>query len=154
MQSYREYDIASQWKPLVIISAILCILSLANNFMMLILTPRNMALYYEEMGIYNVEPPNVFRLFLIYSLLSFLLYGSGLLFGILIQKRKKAGLYMYTLYLILRLYLIYNMMVETGADVLGWVSAVLFIFEAIIILKLWFTEDGKLWFSGKSALME
>lgn len=89
MQSYREYEIASQWKPLVIISAILCILSLANNFMMLILTPRNMALYYEEMGIYNVEPPNVFRLFLIYSLLSFLLYGSGLLFGILIQKRKK-----------------------------------------------------------------
>lgn len=90
MQSYREYEIASQWKPLVIISAILCILSLANNFMMLILTPRNMALYYEEMGIYNVEPPNVFRLFLIYSLLSFLLYGSGLLFGILITKKKKS----------------------------------------------------------------
>ena len=61
---------------------------------------------------------------------------------------------MYTLYLMLRLYLIYNMMMETGADILGWVSAVLFIFEAIIILKLWFTEDGKFWFSGKSVLTE
>ena len=46
------------------------------------------------------------------------------------------------------------MMIETGADILGWVSAVLFIFEAIIILKLWFTEDGKFWFSGKSVLTE
>ena len=57
---------------------------------------------------------------------------------------------MYTLYLILRFYLIYNMMMVTGADILGWVSAVLFIFEAIIILKLWFTEDGKLWFSREN----
>ena len=154
MQNYREYEMASRWKLLVIISAVLCILSFISNFMMLILAPRNIALYYEEIGIYNVELPNIFRRFLLYSLINFLLYGSGLLFGILIQKRKKSGLYMYTLYLILRLYLIYNMMMETGADISGWVSAVLFIFEAIIILKLWFSEDGKLWFSGKNVSAE
>ena len=154
MQNYREYEIASQWKPLVIISAILCILSFMENFMMLITAPMRMAAFYEEIGIYNVKIPNMFRVFFIFSLLNFLLYGSGLLFGILIQKRKKVGLYAYTLYLLLRLYLIYNMMMETGADILGWVSAVLFIFEAIIVLKLWFTEDGKLWFSGEKVSAE
>ena len=154
MQNYREYEIASQWKPLVIISAILCILSFLNNLMMLIMVPRNISVFYEEIGLYNTEAPNMFRVFLGFTFLDFLLYGSGLLFGILILKRKKSGLYMYTLYLILRLYLIYNMMMETGADMLGWVSAVLFIFEAIIVIKLWFTEDGKLWFSGKNLSTE
>ena len=150
MKNYREYELASQWKPLMIISAILCILSFLSNIAMLIMSPRSIPVYYEGVGVYDVELPNMFRLFLILSLLNLLLYGSGLLFGILIQKRKKTGLYLYTLYLGLRLYLIYNMMMVTGADVLGWVSAVLFIFEAIIILKLWFTEDGKLWLSGEN----
>lgn len=154
MQNYREYKLSSQWKPLVVISAVLCILSFMQNVMMLIVSFKKMSFYYEEIGVYEVNFFSILKIFLIFSILNLLLYGSGLLFGILIQKRKKSGLYLYTLYLILRLYLIYDMMMETGADILGWVSTVLFIFEAVIIIKLWFSDDGKLWFSGKNLLLE
>lgn len=156
MQNYREYEIQNQWKPLVIISAILCILSFVGNVMMLIMQPKSLPVFYEGVVVYNVELslPSIFRIFIIICLLDLILYGSGLLFGFLIQKKKKYALYAYTLYLLLRFYKIYIMMMETGTDIVGWVSAVLFIFEAIIVLKLWFTEDGKAWFLKRKTVSE
>jgi hypothetical protein len=154
MQNYREHEIVNQWKPLVIISAVLCILSFLGNIMMLIIQPKSLPFFYEGTAVYDLEYSGIVRYFLIVCILDFLLYGAGLLFGILIQKRKKTGLYAYTLYLILRFYLIYNMMMETGTSLAGWISSVFFIFEAIIILKLWFSEDGKIWFHGKTTVSE
>ena len=73
----------------------------------------------------------------------------GVIFGILIQKKNKIGLYGYTIYMIARLYIVYYMFSEKGNIFIGAAGIILFLFELGVILKLWFTESGKAWFAKK-----
>lgn len=145
MKEFNEFELTSPGKPLVIISVVSWVLFVIGtfivNFLMFVL---------QSNELYAVSMSDLLMIVLVYSLIALFVFSFGIIFGILIQKKNKIGLYGYTIYMIARLYIVYYMFVEKGNILVGGVGIVLYLFELGVILKLWFTKSGKAWFAKKT----
>ena len=144
MREFNEFELTSPGKPLVIISVVSWVLFVIGTFILNFL----MFTILSD-GFYTISIPDLLMIILVYSLIALFVFMFGVIFGILIQKKNKIGLYGYTIYMIARLYIVYYMFSEKGNIFIGAAGIILFLFELGVILKLWFTESGKAWFAKK-----
>lgn len=138
MGKIDNYEMSNPGKALIVIPIILWVLFVVGTLIIIIAQTVLTGGY--------VDITVILKVVAVYSLLALLLLGAGSLFGVLIYKRKKIGLYGYTLYILIKLYITYNAVIDTGKGIIGGMGIVLYIFEIVIVLKLWFSKDGKLWF--------
>ncbi len=140
MKKFNEFELSSPGKPLVIISIVSWIMFVIGTFFI------NFILFFTLYNEYMVVG-DLLKLIGVYSLIALVVFGFGAFFGVLIQKKKKIGLYGYTAYMLVKLYIVYDMIAVRGTLFLGGIGIVLFLFEVGIISKLWFSKSGKAWFS-------
>ena len=144
MKEFNEFELTSPGKPLVIISIVSWVLFTIGTFIMHVLF-----FLLQSYEFYTISISDILMIALVYSLIALFVFMFGVIFGILIQKKNKIGLYGYTIYMIARLYIVYYIFSEKGNIFVGVVGIILFLFELGVILKLWFTESGKAWFAKK-----
>ena len=102
MKEFNEFELTSPGKPLVIISVVSWVLFVIGTFILNFL----MFTILSD-GFYTVSIPDLLMVILVYSLIALFVFMFGVIFGILIQKKNKIGLYGYTIYMIARLYIVY-----------------------------------------------
>ena len=144
MREFNEFELTSPGKPLVIISIVSWVLFTIGTFIM-----HFLFFLLQSYEFYTISISDILMIALVYSLIALFVFMFGVIFGILIQKKNKIGLYGYTIYMIARLYIVYYIFSEKGNIFVGVVGIILFLFELGVILKLWFTESGKVWFAKK-----
>ena len=144
MKEFNEFELTSPGKPLVIISIVSWVLFTIGTFIM-----HFLFFLLQSYEFYTISISDILMIALVYSLIALFVFMFGVIFGILIQKKNKIGLYGYTIYMIARLYIVYYIFSEKGNIFVGVVGIILFLFELGVILKLWFTESGKAWFAKK-----
>lgn len=138
MGKIDNYEMSNPGKALIVIPIILWVLFVVGTLIIFIAQTVLIGGY--------VDIAVILKVLAVYSGLALLLFGTGSLFGVLIYKKNKIGLYGYSLYILLKLYITYNTVIDTGKGIIGGIGVVLYIFEIVIVLKLWFSKNGKLWF--------